>query len=76
MSNSLSSTTVRLVSLVLLAFAFSFDPGKAQENALECEEELFAGCQLCTGELFAGLECEVIICHGNDYHFTCVRKTQ
>jgi len=29
MSNSLSSTTVRLASLVLLAFAFSFDPGKA-----------------------------------------------
>ena len=69
----LSSTSVRLVGLVLLAAVSSFPPAHAQEpeGQLSCFAE-FAGCKLCEYE-----DCEVIDCRGadgvgtNDVHVEC-----
>lgn len=69
-----SSKSVRLVSLALLAVASSFYPVRAQAIHLECEPELFAGCLLCTGELFTGYECEVLLCEEHN-HYECELKS-
>lgn len=55
MDPSLSSTSVRLVSVILLAAAAFFHPAQAQED-MDCFAE-FAGCKLCEWE-----NCEIIYC--------------
>lgn len=65
----LSSTSVRLASLTLLAITFFFHPVQAQENSPECDEE-FGGCLLCTQEIVTGIVCEVIVCEDHN-HYSC-----
>ncbi len=68
----LSSTSVRLVGLVLLAAVSSSPPAHAQEpeGQLSCMKVEFAGCKLCEYEA-PGVHCEVIICSMGDMHSNC-----